>query len=587
MKYRMFSLAVVVLGVLLAAGGSIARAQGEIDEPIATSVVTSEGIVWRPHQTYPGLLLTVSGPDGFEYSEEFAAGSLIEFERFGVDKQLRPDGRYTYELRVIPVIDPDVARALQSVSQEERDALVKNLQAAGKLPVRIPAQSGAFLIDDGVIVMGGVDEGSRAPAAPTYFVHPEDVSIQGSLCTGFDCVSGESFGFATLVLKENNLRLKFHDTSGTGSFPSNDWWIEANDSANGGANYFAVRDCGNVGAVSVGVCGGSSLPFLIEAGTPNKALYVDSTGNVGFGSAAPILNLHVVDGDTPALRLEQNNTLGFAAQTWDIAGNETNFFIRDLTGGSRLPFRIKPGAPNNTVYLDSDGDVGIGTASPGSNLHVVGSDGTTNLKIEETNGAAANRNLLTLSNNGGAQFFLTDTSASRTWQIGNTAAGFIVSLTGTGGSEFTIQANGTVLMGPGANTVFTLTPAGALTIAGALTQGSSATVKENFVAVDRRSLLSRVVDLAITTWNYKTDADSVRHLGPTAEDFYAAFGLGADDRHIAPGDLAAIALVAIQELDQIVRDQNIQIEQLKQRNLDLEQRLDALEARLDALAREK
>jgi hypothetical protein len=54
-----------------------------------------------------------------------------------------------------------------------------------------------------------------------------------------------------------------------------------------------------------------------------------------------------------------------------MAGNEANFFVRDMTGGSRLPFRIRPGAPTSSIDISASGNVGIGTASPGAALSVV------------------------------------------------------------------------------------------------------------------------------------------------------------------------------------------------------------------------
>ena len=66
----------------------------------------------------------------------------------------------------------------------------------------------------------------------------DDLIVDGSGCFGFDCVNGESFGFSTILLKENNLRIRFEDTSNSASFPSNDWEITINDSSNGGANKF-------------------------------------------------------------------------------------------------------------------------------------------------------------------------------------------------------------------------------------------------------------------------------------------------------------------------------------------------------------
>src|SRR5688500_11998678 len=60
--------------------------------------------------------------------------------------------------------------------------------------------------------------------------------------------------------------------------------------------------------------------------------------------------------DTPGLRLEQSGG-SFPAQTWEIGGNEANFFIRDLTGGSRLPFRIRPGAATSSIDIFATSEV--------------------------------------------------------------------------------------------------------------------------------------------------------------------------------------------------------------------------------------
>ena len=66
-----------------------------------------------------------------------------------------------------------------------------------------------------------------------------------------DCVNGESFGFDTIRIKENNLRIHAEDTSNTASFPGNDWRLTFNDSSNGGLNKFSIDDVdgGSQGAV--------------------------------------------------------------------------------------------------------------------------------------------------------------------------------------------------------------------------------------------------------------------------------------------------------------------------------------------------
>ncbi|KEQ18828.1 hypothetical protein [Endozoicomonas numazuensis] len=65
----------------------------------------------------------------------------------------------------------------------------------------------------------------------------DDLIIQGSKCVGLDCVNGENFGSDTVKLKENNIRIRFHDTALVDGFGQS-WNLEANASNNGGQNYF-------------------------------------------------------------------------------------------------------------------------------------------------------------------------------------------------------------------------------------------------------------------------------------------------------------------------------------------------------------
>lgn len=73
-------------------------------------------------------------------------------------------------------------------------------------------------------------------------------------------------------------------------------------------------------------------------------------------------------------------------------------------------------------------------------------------------------------------------------------------------------------------------------------------MKENIRLVDPADVLSHVAILPISTWNYKSQADSLRHIGPMAQDFFEAFGLGESDRHITTIDADGVALAAIQAL---------------------------------------
>ena len=267
----------------------------------------------------------------------------------------------------------------------------------------------------------------------------DDLIVQMSECVGMDCVNGESFGFDTIRLKENNTRIKFEDTS-VGTFPSTDWQLTANDSASGGANKFSIEDITN-----------AKVPFTIIGNAPTNSLYVDSTGRVGLRTSTPVLDVHLATGNTPAMRLEQNNSGGFTAQTWDVAGNEAGFFIRDVTNGSQLAFRILPGADSSSLVIAADNDIGIGTLSPGTledgsdaSVHIQRTDGDASMLIEEASTTVASRDLLELRNKGNPRFVLRDTNANAFWRysVENNANNFIISRSGTGVSEFTLTNTG-------------------------------------------------------------------------------------------------------------------------------------------------
>jgi hypothetical protein len=309
-----------------------------------------------------------------------------------------------------------------------------------------------------------------ATPSPNDQVIPDDLIVQGSTCIGLDCVVDESFGFDTIRLKENNTRIVFFDTSASAGFPNHHWQLTAGDSASGGAEKFSIEDLT-----------AATVPFTVLGSAPSDALFVASDGKVGLRTNAPALDLHLFTADTPAIRLDQSGA-SFTAQTWDVAGNEANFFVRDVTGGSHLPFRIRPGAPTSSIDIAASGNVGLGTASPAAKLDVVGD----------------------------------------------------------------------------------------MLVHGTISQLSSRTAKENFVPIDGEAVLAKLEAMPISSWNYRGAASGDRHLGPVAEDFHDAFGLGVSDHFVAPNDLAGVALASVKALQQEIRDRDQRIEGLETRLRELE-----------------
>jgi hypothetical protein len=159
---------------------------------------------------------------------------------------------------------------------------------------------------------------------------------------------------ATAKLKANNTRLKFEDTSTSVGFATTDWQLSANDTFSGGANKFFVEDLT-----------AATVPLLIEGGTPNNALYIDSTGRIGLRTSTPAKDLTISVPIVPTIRMEQSAS---PFQAWDIVANDANFLVRDVNHEGN-PFIIRTAAPNNSLVVDTTGRIGLGVAAPLFQIH--------------------------------------------------------------------------------------------------------------------------------------------------------------------------------------------------------------------------
>ncbi|HEX6188170.1 MAG TPA: hypothetical protein VFZ40_08810 [Pyrinomonadaceae bacterium] len=387
-KLRPWAAAFLAAAVVTCLSISVAG-QTASDGNLASVAGGGSSARWEIAVTSAGGTLTISFPDGRSMRKTFRAGDSPQVTIGEKYFDNLPDGVYTYELRLASA-PSDAAKKARGKDDDPEN------ERAGRKRAPVPAltQSGSFAIVHGSIVVAGASEpeqkrdakastgpAPRATASANVlhrirrnhraFFMPDDVIaddliVQGSACVGLDCVNGEVFGFDTVRLKENNTRLQFDDTSSTQGFPTNNWQIRANDSGSGGGSFLGFVDQGAAGNSETGTIIGR-----FDAGAPANSLRVSSSGKVGFRTATPVLDLHMNTSDTPAVRFEQNNSGGFSAQTWDIGANEANFFVRDVTSGSRLPFRIRPGAPTSSLDISADGNVGIGTGSPSQGRLVV------------------------------------------------------------------------------------------------------------------------------------------------------------------------------------------------------------------------
>lgn len=394
--------------------------------PFSSVLRNGGALEWTPSESVTEAALRVTGPGGYVFEKRFVG--VKPSLPFSLSGTSMADGQYNFELIWLKPIPAALINALEK-SAMRPDGATEDSGLSTKIGAFSRSESGTFRVAAGVVHLPGPSieqprRDSLAAVTAKDQVIPDDLIVQGSACFGFDCVNNESFGFDTIRLKENNLRIKFEDTSATAGFPSNDWQLTANDSASGGASKFSIDDVT-----------GSTTPFTVTAGAPTNSIFVDSSGRLGLRTATPVLDVHVATSNTPALRLEQNSSGGFTAQTWDVAGNEANFFVRDVTSGSRLPFRIRPGAPTSSIDISASGNVGVGTASPWV------AAGFTNVSINNS----TNGGMLSFLQNGTARAHLYNSAG--TGQLNIQAAAAVSFTNGATSRLYVNHTNGNVGIG--------------------------------------------------------------------------------------------------------------------------------------------
>lgn len=553
LRPRAAALVAATLASLLSPPLVHAQTGSEAQPPAIAARLQATRLEWTPTAPHGRAVLRIAREGDAPQDLELSGPLVLSLQ----DHPL-PDGRYTYELTLAPTtaaVRPDDATPVaanpvgaSSAAGPRGAMLAGNVSVAGGAFVLPPAQlpPGEGETVDGPAGQSAQSSGAirtRTLGTKDQLV-ADDQIVQGSVCVGIDCVNNESFGFDTLRMKENNLRIKFEDTS-VGGMPSNSWQIIANDSASGGASYLGIDD----------VTGGLA-PVRWLAGAPANSLVVDPQGRVGVGTAVPVLDLHALSSNTPALRQEQNNTNGFTAQTWDVAGNETNFFVRDVTGGSRLPLRIRPGAPHASLDVAGNGNVGLGTPRPAAQLHLRRADGSGTLLVDNTaTVATAPRVQMELQNNGAIAARLAHGTGTAYWTQQATASAFSLAPSGSGSNALSMQAGG------------------GLVVAGTLSQGSSRTLKHDISPAPVHAVLGEVLNLPLYAWRYLSDLNASLHLGPMAEDVHQRFQVGASPRMLAPSDVAGLAAATVQALHHKLAAKDAELMALAERLSALEQQL--------------
>ena len=272
---------------------------------------------------------------------------------------------------------------------------------------------------------------------------------------------------------------------------------------------------------------GSLVKFTAPSSIANSVIK-ENGGNVGVGTATPAEKLHL-SGPRSVLRLHST-----AANEWSATDYLTDGrWWHTGVGGSQVPndvagkyYIFDATAQQFRMVIDKDGNVGIGTTRPQSaKLRVEGGSG------RGVHGRSTDH--IGVQGDSQSSYGVAGTSTSGYGVYGTSETGYAGYFYGK------VEVKGTFI------------------------NNSDRHAKANISSINPRSILDKLTTIPIQTWNYKSEPASIRHIGPMAQDFRAAFQLGVDDKGISNVDADGVALASIQALYQMMREKDRQIEQLQ------------------------
>ena len=351
---------------------------------------------------------------------------------------------------------------------------------------------------------------------------------------------------------------------GTGAWCStigggaNNWLTDINNTIAGGTNNFTMGAQATIGGGNGNVVNGTSA--TVAGGYQNSAMATESTVSGGFNNYAGGFRSVIAGG-------ANNNT---SADYTVVAGGGSN----TAAGAYSFAAGRNATAAHQGAFVWSDSQTSVFSSTTNNEVSLRAQNG---VRIQADKGIHLNagdapiivRDWDVFANNAPA----TKAGIGR-WGLFMERTNLTIGIPSNDvpGRFFQVakySTNGT------ATQLMVVDQSGNLTTAGTVNGSSDRNAKEDFAPVDPRTILDRVTAMPISEWSYKADAGT-RHIGPMAQDFHAAFNVGADDKHITMVDADGVALAAIKGLNQKLEEQKAEL-----RAKDAE--LQALKARLEAI----
>ena len=529
---------VIVAALLLMAAMGLASGEGSA----AVINIGSGGISVEAEVTdVTSIELRVAGPGGFRDALQSSTGAVEWYP-----SSTLPDGEYRFEVFVTAGDEPEEAESSAEAVDDNSMLYYEN---------------GRFKVEGGVLSPSEitVPPPGKQSSVPSISWLSRVAQVVGDFLV-------PSVQAADLTITDGSPELFFDDTTTT---QSPDWDITA--WAN--PDYFAIYHYAPF-----------TRPFCIFGGAGSDTFFADSNGDIelangavfidkslkslGIGTITPTEDLHIVSG-LPTVLLDETaggdiKIENAGGELWIKRLNATNYngiilTLENNLGGS---LSLYPG-------------VGIWEDNPRVPLHVESHDGkSAGLLVKNPTAptAAGDVEMFALENTGNkiVRFKIQAGGSGSRWTFDNEptynagsgirSGRFRIAKVGTGVAEFSVDGYG---HGRFHGNSYAMNHVNTC----------ARDAKTDFQSLNERDILAKVMQLPLSQWRYKQEAQDARHIGPVAEDFQEVFGLG-DGKHISTVDADGVALAAIKA---IKAEKDAEIVALKEENRALAERLKALE----------
>lgn len=478
----------------------------------------SDGIYFMPHTSFELVRVTVTGPEGAVARKTYHGGSSLFFSLNEFNGQRLVAGTYTYE-----------ATMIRQGEDHFRNDASNHRQAGNHLRFDrdlVKVVSGYFQVRNGSIdISRSGGEPGTGVSAPRNHIN-DDLWVTGRMAVGDSVENFETIPYETIRLHQNNCQIRFDDSSTSTGFAANDWKIRANDVHYGGANLFAIDDMTN-----------STTPFTILADAPDNSFYVDAQGEIGFGTSTPTANLHIKDSTSSLINLE---SVAYS-QIWQLSGT-SNFVLRDVSNGSNEIFVAAEGAPEYSMTIRDNGNIGFGTLFPAYSMQLIRSGSNAVFHMERS---------------GDVQLRLT--AGSEAGHIGTVSNDPLILLAGD--EKLMVLDDGKVGIGTDSPSYLLHMDGGAYCNGSTWVNSSSRSVKEDIQSLSAKEAVDTLKELAPVKFKYKNLKDE-DYLGFIAEDVPETVAM-KDRKSLHTMDIVAVLTKVVQQQQKSLEEQRKQIEALK------------------------